>query len=79
MFKIEKSVPMPMPSGKGRPRKSGGIYATLCTLQVGESFTVPGRIQRNTIAGCCSTLKRTKNLHFVTRKEGNKVRVWRFK
>jgi hypothetical protein len=64
---IEKNVPIP-----GIWTRAGGVTATLRSMEVGDSFLAPQK-QRSSMA----QFAKRAGCRVVTRKEGDKVRVWK--
>ncbi len=64
-YKIEKDVPIPGPS-----------KYPLSQLKIGDSFLVP----KDEYAGLRSAIQKSQreyNVRFVTRRDGDCIRVWR--
>lgn len=64
-YKIEKDIPIPGPS-----------KYPLSQLKVGDSFLAP----KDEYAGLRSAIQKAQreyNVHFVTRREDDSIRVWR--
>jgi hypothetical protein len=70
-IKIERDIPLP-----GMPRNPRGIYVdTLRQLQVGDSFTLELKLQKN--VGCSA---KRLGIKIVTRKiSPTHTRIWRTK
>lgn len=74
MFKIEKAVEIPgSAGGTGGPNKY-----PFPSMEVGDSFFVPGD-QASKARPAAHTWGRVHGRKFMTRKEGDGVRIWRIK
>lgn len=72
MLQIEKNVPLP-PSRGCTPTKA---FYPWKQMEVGDSFFVTGRKQQH-LSAQASVVGKKLGVKFVTRKEGDGVRVWR--
>lgn len=66
-FKIEKGVPVQKPDPGGAPR----LYP-FAEMEVGDSFVGPKKA-----AGATSGASKRFSMKFISRKEGDGVRIWR--
>lgn len=73
MFVIEKDIPLPVSRAVGRPR--GSKYPVV-HMQVGDSFVVPGRSQKQ-VSAAVRTEAKKHGVKLSTRKLDGGVRVWR--
>lgn len=76
MIKIDDDVPLPLPKG-GRPPLKGSLLATLRALNPGQSAWFAGRTSHDTSAWMSSIRRERPERVFLSRKEGEGVRVWR--
>lgn len=74
MFKIEKTVEIPGNAG----RTGGPNRYPFPDMEVGDSFFVSGA-QGSKAGPAAHTWGRSHGRKFVTRKEGDGVRIWRIK
>jgi hypothetical protein len=66
-YKIEKNIPLPGPS-----------KYPLMDLKIGESF-VANRGEFQGVRGAIQKLQKVSKFRFVTRQDGESIRVWRSK
>lgn len=68
-LKIEKGIPLP-------PKRGTNFTTTLHKMKAGESTLIKGKLASN----ICNAARRAFGAGaYVTRKEGNGVRLWRVK
>lgn len=73
-IRIEKGVPIP--PQKGRPPGGSPLRAALREMEIGDSFAVGEEYVART-RNAISALKRASRRRFITRAEGDGIRVWR--
>jgi hypothetical protein len=67
VYKIEKNIPLPGPS-----------KYPLMELKVGESFAT-NRSDFQGVRGAIQKLQKISKFRFITRQDGESIRVWRSK
>ena len=74
MIAVDKNVPIP-PRERGWEGGQAPKYPW-ATMEIGDSFYVPGATQKNMSGPIFHAMQRTGR-KFISRKEGDGVRVWR--
>ena len=73
-FEVESGIEIP-PTGA----KPGPVRITMLSLQVGQSFLVPGETNLKTVRVRCRQIYIETKRKFVTRQVPGGIRVWRVK
>ena len=71
-MQVEKNIPIPY----GVAKEGSLMMPFLDEMEVGDSFTIPKHHVTEARA-ILSRINRYMRMHFVTQREGDRIRVWR--